>query len=114
MKLETLKKYFAHAKQTKLYVMTGEYPGEFAVAGIASNPRADGEDLLLDIDQYIVYSFARDELLPQEQEYRGLRLGPQTQVTRRIETHRRHALKVRSLATPHLEQYFSKALDFTR
>ena len=77
MKLATLKSYFRHrGKKTKLYLINGEYPDEFLIAGFASNPREEGESLQIDVGPYVVYSFQRDSVVRSGGHYWGLRLEP--------------------------------------
>ena len=86
MKIETLGKYFRQSKRTKLYMATSK----FLVAGYVSNPREEGDALLVDVGPYLIYSFARQEILQSSHEFKGLQLTADTRITRRFHTHLRH------------------------
>ena len=102
MKLETLRKYFTLSATTKLYITTDE----FLVAGHASQPRQEGDELILTVCPYVVYSFARQEILQRANLFPAIRLRPNSKFTRRLETHRRHQ---RGKDIP--EDYFEKAWE---
>ena len=113
MKIETLRRYFnAGRSRTKLYMISGNYPNEFLIAGIASNPGDEDGVLALDIGPYVSYSFNRDQTVSSAEKFR-VQLGTDTQITRRKSTHRRNAKKVREGTFQNLEQYLKEAFELT-
>lgn len=86
MKIDTLRRCLRRNERTKLYISTDE----FLMAVYVYNAREEGEELLVDVGPYLVYSFARREILHSTRDFRGMRLGEQTRVTRRLNTYRRH------------------------
>ncbi len=102
MKLETLRNYFNQRVKTKLYITMDE----FLVAGHASSPRQEGEELVLTVCPYVVYAFAQQEILERANLFPAIRLSPNSRFTRRLETHRRHQ---RGKAIPNA--YFKKAWE---
>lgn len=91
-----------------MYLIVDEHPDEYLLAGFAGNPRMDGEELLLDVGPYVVFSFRSGESLRSSASFRGLRVGPRSSVTRRLHTYRRRVLKHRQLDEG-LQEYFELA-----
>ncbi len=102
MKLDTLRRFFDRKKRTKLYISTED----FLVTGYVCNPRESHDALLVDIGPYVIYSFARKETFHCSQNFKGLHLDDSTIVTRRFNTHRRHARGSRCR-----EEYLEKAWE---
>lgn len=111
MKLGTLRNYFRHrAKSTLLYLVNDQHQGAFLLTGVAFRPREEDDALLIDVEPYIVYSFDRDGVLRSEGAFRGLRLTNDTTVTRRFDTHCRHAMKLGNQdALPGLARYLNES-----
>jgi hypothetical protein len=116
MKLVTLKKLFAsRTARTKLFIIGGTFPREFLLTGICFDPREEGEDLVLTVGPYVVYSFERDRVLFSERTFTGLRLAQGSNMTRRLQTHRRNVAKHRDLGSlQHVEEYFELARSLGR
>ena len=85
MKPETLRRFLAGTKETRLYVTTHE----FALAWQASRPRDEEGLLALDVVPCVVYWFAAGKLETSPSP-RALRITADVLITRRIQTHLRH------------------------
>ena len=99
MKLETLRNYFRRSRTTKLYVTTDE----FAITGRASNPREEQDALLLDMTPHVICWFDT-EMVETPAGAKTLHVNPDTLVTRRLQTHRKH---LRGHAVP--DEYLQRA-----
>lgn len=120
MKIDTLRKYFCRYskdsnKKTHLFVMSGAYPHEYLVAGIAFNPRESEDAFFVDMDPCISYSFESDFILRSDRVFTGLKLIDGSKFTRKIETHIRHAKGASKIYSKgRLERYFQEALELVR